>query len=132
MVFADLTLIVGVSKQPDGEWTGKEWFGATDVWIPADVTTKKVEKGIYGLNQGDGDVFAVRMCKVRGDKVCTSNVGDLIERDPIRGGAKQCSGKATTSDEFEGKWTDRRLGPATVEEKLGCPKMTRLGYGSSK
>jgi len=70
------------------------------------------------------------MCKVLGDKRGASNIGDLIERDPIKGGAEQCSSMVTTSDEFNRKGSEGRLGPDSDEEKHGCPKVTRSSCGS--
>jgi len=100
--------------------------------MPADIAAKKDEKGRCGSSDDNGGIFVVRMCKVPGDKGGISKATDSRERDPMKGGAEQCSGKVTTSDEFGGKGSDGRLGPAADDEKQGCLKMTPSSCGSSE
>lgn len=65
----------------------------------------------------------VRSQRMRG----ISRARDSREIELTNGGAEQCFDKVTTDDEFGGKGSDERLGPAVVNEKQGHPKMTQSG-----
>jgi len=84
------------------------------------------------LNEGDEGIFAVRMCKVPGDKGGISRAGDLREKNPEKGGAEQCSDKVTTGNEIRSSGPNERLGPPAIDEKQGSLKITRSGWVSSE